>query len=67
MAIFSSYDIDQPTFTSNSTTTFAVPCSIAILGMTAAVMGAWPLVLGAAGWTAGGVAAGKNALLSFLC
>jgi hypothetical protein len=60
MAIFTSYDIDQPVFTSNSTTTCAVPNPIAILGMTAVAMGAWPLALGLAGWTAGGVAAGKK-------
>jgi hypothetical protein len=59
MAIFSTYGIDQPMYTSNSTTSFVIPGPILVLGMTAAAMGLWPLVLGLAGWTTGGVAVGE--------
>jgi hypothetical protein len=45
--------------TSNGTSSFTVPGPIMVLGLTVTVMGGWPSLLGAAGWTAGGIAAGK--------
>ncbi|KAF1943181.1 hypothetical protein EJ02DRAFT_421597 [Clathrospora elynae] len=50
--------IGYPAMTSNNSSSFTVPGSVKILGVTALTMGLWALALGAAGWTAGGVAAG---------
>jgi hypothetical protein len=58
---FSPYLTPEPGMaTSNATASITVPGSIMIIGATALAMGVWPLALGVAGWTAGGVAAGKS-------
>jgi hypothetical protein len=50
---------DSGLATSNGTSSFNIPGTIVIVGFTAVAMGAWPIALGFAGWTAGGVAASR--------
>jgi hypothetical protein len=44
---------------SNGTSSFNLPGTIMIVGVTAIAMGAWPIALGIAGWTAGAAGAAQ--------
>ena len=46
---------DSGLATSNAKSSFSIPGTFLIAGVTAIAMGAWPIALGFAGWTAGGV------------